>query len=107
MPEHVHLLISEPIYATTSIALKMLKQRVSHTLNRRAGLEVSTVAQFWQRRFYDFNVWTRGKKVEKLGYMHMNPVKRGLVVNPEDWPWSSHAFYQERGEILIPMDRVD
>jgi REP element-mobilizing transposase RayT len=36
--------------------------------------------QFWRRRFYDFNVWSRKKKIEKLGYMHMNPVKRGLVL---------------------------
>jgi hypothetical protein len=36
----------------------------------------------WQRRFYDFNVWTEGKRIEKLSYMHQNPVKRGLVVEP-------------------------
>ncbi len=45
--------------------------------------------QFWQRRFYDFNVCTPEKRIEKLRYMHRNPVKRGLVEKPEDWPWSS------------------
>src|ERR1700688_5029751 len=39
---------------------------------------------FWQRRFYDFNVWSQNKFVEKLQYMHMNPVKRKLVVHPQD-----------------------
>ena len=39
---------------------------------------------FWQRRFYDFNVWTNKKRIEKLNYMHMNPVKRGLVGGRED-----------------------
>lgn len=38
----------------------------------------------WQRRFYDFNLWTSAKRVEKLRYMHRNPVKRGLVKRPED-----------------------
>jgi REP-associated tyrosine transposase len=33
---------------------------------------------FWQPRFYDFNVWTVRKRVEKLRYMHRNLVKRGL-----------------------------
>ena len=48
---------------------------------------------FWQARFYDFNVWTTKKRVEKLQYMHRNPVKRGLVALPELWRWSSYRFY--------------
>jgi putative transposase len=48
---------------------------------------------FWQERFYDFNVWTTKKRVEKLRYMHRNPVKRGLVESPEQWRWSSYRFY--------------
>ena len=43
----------------------------------------------WQARFYDFNVWTELKRVEKLRYMYRNPVKRGLVAEPEQWDWSS------------------
>jgi hypothetical protein len=37
----------------------------------------------WQRRFYDFHVWSERKRVEKLRYMHRNPVKDGLVQQPE------------------------
>ncbi len=103
MPEHVHLLISEPERGTPSTMLKMLKQRVSRVL-RTAD---SRLPQFWQKRFYDFNVWSRKKKIEKLGYMHANPLKRGLVEDAEDWPWSSYAFYQRCGEILIEVDPVD
>ena len=63
--------------------------------------------RFWQRRFYDFNVWSSEKKKEKLEYMHANPVKRKLVKHPRDWPWSSFSFYA-RGEAgLMPMDVVD
>ena len=50
-------------------------------------------APFWQTRYHDFNVWTEKKQVEKLRYMHRNPVKRGLVATPEDWRWSSYRFY--------------
>jgi putative transposase len=49
---------------------------------------------FWQRRFYDFNVWSKKKRIEKLNYMHMNPVKRGLVADAKLWEWSSYRFYQ-------------
>jgi putative transposase len=38
-------------------------------------------------------VWTTKKRAEKLGYMHRNPVKRGLVDAPEQWRWSSYRFY--------------
>ena len=47
----------------------------------------------WQHRFYDFNVWSEGKRIEKLRYMHRNPVQRGLVSDPEQWVWSSFRSY--------------
>ncbi|MHB8677854.1 MAG: REP-associated tyrosine transposase [Candidatus Acidiferrales bacterium] len=106
MPEHVHLLISEPARGTPSTVLKMLKQRVSHRLGCQS-VPVRTLPQFWQRRFYDFNVWSRKKAIEKLAYMHVNPIKRGLVDDPRDWAWSSYAFYQGRGEVMIEIDPVD
>ena len=59
---------------------------------------------FWQARFYDFNVYTEKKLTEKLQYMHENPVKRGLVTHPKDWPWSSWTFYTKRKGFLIRMD---
>jgi hypothetical protein len=48
---------------------------------------------FWQARYYDFNVNNEEKRVEKLRYMHRNPVVRGLVEKPEDWSWSSFRHY--------------
>jgi putative transposase len=62
--------------------------------------------QFWQRRFHDFNVWSEAKKNKKLNYMHHNPVKRGLVQHPRDWPWSSYSFYARTGKALIGIDPV-
>jgi len=81
MPEHVHLLVSEPQEATLSVALQALKISVS----RR-----SVPRPFWQRRFYDFNVYSDEKRLEKRRYMHRNPVARGLVTHPKDWVWSSY-----------------
>jgi hypothetical protein len=46
-----------------------------------------------QARYCDFNVWSERKFVEKLRYIHRNPVKRGLVLRPEDWLWSSFRHY--------------
>ena len=103
MPEHIHLLLSEPEVGTLSKVMQVLKQRTSRALLPKRRLsnpqqtnlfgETPERAPFWQARFYDFNVWTAKKRVEKLNYMHQNPVKRGLVASPEDWRWSSCRFY--------------
>ena len=94
MPEHVHLLVSEPGKGLLSVGLQALKLSVA----KRAGQR-----PFWQARYYDFNVFTSAKRFEKLHYMHSNPVKRGLVASPEDWPWSSCRYYQtgEQGRVKI------
>ena len=87
MPEHVQLLVGEPRTSPLATALQVLKQNTSRKLN------TSGEEQFWQRRYYDFNVWSEEKRLEKLYYMHRNPVRRGLVAKPEDWPWSSFLHY--------------
>jgi putative transposase len=112
MPEHVHLLFSEPEVKNPSTVMQVLKQRTARALLPRKkrrdarqpelfGEETQRV--FWQARFYDFNVWTAKKRVEKLRYMHRNPVKRGLVESPEQWRWSSYRFYllDETGPVRV------
>jgi putative transposase len=107
MPEHVHLLISEPKVEDPSRVMQVLKQRVS--LQCRARKTAANIfseqlsAAFWQPRSYDFNVRTEKKYVEKLNYIHSNPVRRGLVESPELWPWSSfrHYWLGEEGPVKV------
>jgi len=121
MPEHVHLLVTEPQRQTLSTAMQALKlgfvrclggtvpmsRKRSETwgtpLFPPSPLSPSNPRRFWQARFYDFNVWTEHKRIEKLRYIHRNPVKRGLVVSPEQWPWSSFRWYLygEAGPVKI------
>jgi hypothetical protein len=62
---------------------------------------------FWLARFYDFNVWTEKKRIEKLRYIHRNPVKRGLVASPEQWRWSSFRWYLDREEGPVKINDTD
>src|ERR1017187_6512877 len=65
MPEHFHLLITEPEVGDPSVVMKVIKERFSRRVNRRQ--KQAAVAQkvlwervrepVWQKRFYDFNVW--------------------------------------------------
>jgi putative transposase len=111
MPEHVHLLLSEPKRGTPSTVPKMLKLRVSHKMHKKQRSlsspdSTKSLTQFWQARFYDFNVYTDKKKREKLDYMHSNPVRRKLVQLPQDWPWSSYSFYEKGEPGPIAIDPV-
>ena len=118
MPEHIHLLISEADEGDPSRVMQAIKQgfsrRVLKAVRRRrvaAQLELFAIGSehVWQRRFYDFNVWTARKRIEKLRYMHLNPVVRGLVQEPEQWPWSSYRSYAcgEEGAVRInPWGKV-
>jgi putative transposase len=114
MPKHVHLLLSEPERANPSIVMQAIKQcfarRLLRHLRTRANHRQESLwnsdlqaGHVWQVRFYDFVVWTERKRIEKLRYMHRNPVKRGLVLEPEQWPWSSYRSYAygERSLVLV------
>src|ERR1700688_1835612 len=81
MPEHVHLLVNEPERGCLAQMLQSLKQSVVRTLALRAK------DSFLQARYYDFNVWSESKFVEKLPYIHPQPsgawiggAARGLAV---------------------------
>jgi putative transposase len=104
MPEHFHLLISEPQKGTPSTVMQAIKLGFTRRVleNRTGGIDPNT-HHVWQARFYDFNVWNDEKRTEKLGYMHRNPVTRGLVIEPDQWRWSScrSYMYAEPGLVKI------
>lgn len=110
MPEHIHLLISEPEVGDPSVVMKVVKQRFARRVRKHRPQTAqsslwpeSEDAHVWQKRFYDFNVWSERKRVEKLKYMHRNAVKRGLVAEPEQWRWSSFRSYAygEKGLVAV------
>jgi putative transposase len=97
MPEHVHLLTNEPEVRTLSSFLRVLKGESSKLLK-------GSREKFWQTRYYDFNTFTTGKFVEKVQYIHRNPVTRGLVTKPENYRWSSFNHYSSGEPTTIQID---
>jgi len=75
MPEHVHLLVSEPESGVLAGAIHSLK--LSFSKRVKCGT-------FWQKRYYDRNVRDEREFKVKLRYLHRNPVKRGLVKEAAD-----------------------
>jgi putative transposase len=116
MPEHVHFMIDETPTLLPAAVVQVFKQRVSRFMRGEQGEAFGQATpqsangnaelhRFWQRRYYDFNVYTREKLKEKLDYMHANPVAEKLVAHPQDWPWSSWSFYAT-GNGLLKMDVI-
>ena len=114
MPEHVHLLLSEPERGNLSLVMQALKQgfarrllcglRHRHDPRQEELWELALEQQhIWQRRSYDFAVWSAVKRQEKLHYIHQNPVRRGLVLEAEHWAWSSAGDYlrETTGAVLV------
>ena len=78
MPEHVHLLVTEPGKETLAVAVGAMKHSVFPPTSK-------TRAYFWQPRYYDFNVWSEKKRSGKLRYIYRNPVTRGWCGIRRTW----------------------
>jgi len=113
MSEHVHAVILPHPGSRISEILQAIKQPVAQTAARRerqrhrahptGGAEHSR--RFWlPGGGYDRNVWSDVEAHEKIGYVHANPVRRGLVAFAEDWPWSSARAWSEGVDEPIRVD---
>ncbi|MBN1912150.1 MAG: transposase [Pirellulales bacterium] len=120
MPEHVHVILMPHQDVKVSAILTALKQAVSNRalawlrrhrpdfLPRLEDIQPNGKRhhRFWQRGGgYDRNLRSIPDIFEKIDYVHHNPVRRGLVENPADWPWSSCRAWETGVDEPIPIDR--
>ena len=84
MPEHLHLLC-QPLDKNISLIMRHIKRNSSMNLKRYHGLPTP----IWTKRFFDEIIETPESVLTVIEYIHYNPVKAGLVTEPEDYPFSS------------------
>ena len=121
MQEHAHLLIQPPaLDYDISAILKATKQAVARRAKRfleeenLGWLKKLTVKsgsrevfRFWQAGpGYDRNIRDENELLEKIQYVHNNPVKNGLAATPEGWIWSSAGWYLDRRGGKITIDTI-
>jgi len=104
MPEHVHLLLSEPRRGTLAHALQSLKSASARTARPRASARNTGPVSFWQARYYDRYMRDYREFSQTLRYIHRNPVKRGLCASPEEWPWSSFRHYRDGAWVGVEIE---
>ncbi len=102
MPDHTHLM-----FATRTKSLS----HILHQWKFKTGFAVQHNRRhsgaFWHPRYFDF-ICRRSRDVsDKLLYIHQNPVTRKLVAHPEDWKWSSAAFYLRKGASPLQPNLLD
>jgi len=89
LPDHWHAILFPRFPVTISTVMESIKVASTHRLN--AGRIESGL--LWQPCFFDRALRTVKEYYEKVEYIHLNPVRAGLVKRAEDWPWSSVRDY--------------
>ena len=88
MPEHVHLLLTPMqdedgwVYGLPAI-LKSTKGASARAVNRLTNIS----GPVWQEESFDHVLRSQESLEDKLEYIRQNPVRRGLVRNPDDYRW--------------------
>jgi putative transposase len=85
MPDHFHLIIT-PAYEHS---IEKCGQFIKGNFSIRAGRELQFKREIWQESFRHHRIMDNGDYRGHRLYIWNNPVKRGLVARPEDWPYSS------------------
>jgi putative transposase len=85
MPNHIHLLVSIEEQQQLSRVIQLVKGGFSHSL-RDHGIAFRAV---WQQRYHDRRVRDANEFAEFAHYIRQNPVRKGLVENAADYPFSS------------------
>jgi len=118
MPEHVHLLIwpNLPEHPISKVSWQIKRNFAKQVIQRWRELDADILKElktpegqtrFWQRGGgYDRNIHSQDEINEKINYIHMNPVRRGLVKRPEDWAWSSAKWYAGIRDGTLPIDDI-
>jgi putative transposase len=85
MTNHFHLLITP----TPPVSLEKAVQFIKGGFSYRAKKELRVQGEIWQTSFYDRRVRDANEYLRFRHYIHMNPVRRGLVTGPEEFRYSS------------------
>lgn len=102
MPDHYHMIVTPPPERAVSDVLRHVNGVFAQEYNHSTGHQ----GQVWQRNFWDHGIRNEQDFKEKLDYIHMNPVRAGLVGNPEDYPWSSAGWYAEKHIEPFSLDPI-
>ena len=117
MPEHVHALVMFSQAGMLSKFKQEWKRQSSVAISNYFAATNNPICEFlnredgsrrvWTPKSYDFNVYSNQKAREKIEYMHENPVRRGLVRQAIDYPYSSARWYADGRSVAVTMTHLE
>lgn len=88
MPEHVHLLLTPLTDAKGEMFyLADILKGIKGASARRVNDRLQTAGPVWQEESFDHVVRSDESLAQRIEYIRQNPVRRGLVSTPEQYPW--------------------
>jgi len=114
MPNHVHALIWLPEPGNLIPFLSNWKRLSSHAIREWYREHAPNYFQsidegehFWQPKYYAFEIYTAKKLLQKLDYIHSNPIKAKLVERAVDYRWSSARWYAYQQSVGVPIHWIE
>ena len=109
-PGRVGLGLSQtaPNVNITSKSAPLSISKIMHRIKGKTATDIRKMLNIdfkWQPKFYDFNIISMKKLIEKMDYIHNNPFKDKRIKNPDKYPYSSRS-YLESGEGIFRVDRI-
>ena len=107
LPEHLHCVIElPPEDADFATRWRLIKMGFSKAMPRSEKLSTVRVRRgergIWQRRYWEHLIRDEADYRAHMDYVHINPVKHGLVKRVADWPYST--FHHQVAEGVYPLD---
>ena len=117
LPDHLHVVLSLPEGdADFPLRWQQIKGRFTKALPHRPSCSAGQAARreqpVWQKRYWEHLIRDDDDHARHVDYIHLNPLKHGLVEDPRDWPWSSlhrwldAGWYGPEGPPTEALDRL-
>ncbi|MDR3429526.1 MULTISPECIES: REP-associated tyrosine transposase [Silvimonas] len=105
LPDHMHCIWTLPDgdhdYSGRWSLIKSMASRKLPEYHQPGWMSQSKTSRrestIWQRRFWEHQLLDQADFNRHMDYIHLNPLKHGLVRSVADWPWSSFHRYVEAG----------
>jgi len=101
MRNHVHLLVETP-----KDLISVIMQRINFTYTQYFNKKNRRVGHLLQGRYKSYLCDKDTYLLNLIRYIHLNPVRAGLVNHPAEYQWSSHGDYVNEPKGLVDTDTV-
>ncbi|MBL0108332.1 MAG: transposase [Ignavibacteria bacterium] len=120
MENHFHLIISNDNVSKIMQSIKKYSAKkiirnldidrkveiLKEFRNIKPDYKTTSNHKVWQESFHPQEIISMEMLKQKIEYIHYNPVRKNLVINPEDWKYSSAMEYHTGKKGLLDISRI-